>query len=116
MSNSDNTENTAYIATQGSSALAGVGTNPTGKKLDENTAHVDPHKGSTALDSVGTVPENIQKNPAQTQPQPKNATEYVTGAISNVYTTAKETLLGIQSASTAKSQDQKAEDDKNKNL
>lgn len=57
---SENTENTAYIATQGSSALAGVGTNPTGKKLDENTAHVDPHKGSTALDSVGTVPENIQ--------------------------------------------------------
>ncbi|RGB32896.1 hypothetical protein C1646_669806 [Rhizophagus diaphanus] len=108
MSNTENTENTAYIATQGSSALAGVGTNPTGKKLDENTAHVDPHKGSTALDSV--------ENPAQTQPQPKNATEYVTDAISNVYTTAKETLLGIQSASTAKSQDQKAEDDKNKNL
>jgi hypothetical protein len=52
-------ENTAYISTQGSSALDGVGTNPTGKKFDENTAYVDPHKGSTALDSVGAVPENI---------------------------------------------------------
>jgi len=49
-------ENTAQITTKGSSALAGVGTNPTGKKLDKNTAHVDPYKGSSALDSVGVIP------------------------------------------------------------
>jgi hypothetical protein len=53
-------ENTAYVATQGSSALDGVGVNPTGKQLDENTAHVDPQKGSTALDGVGVVPDEMQ--------------------------------------------------------
>jgi hypothetical protein len=57
---SSESDNTAHIATRGSTALEGVGTNPTGKILDENTAHVDPHKGSTALDGVGVVPENIQ--------------------------------------------------------
>ena len=57
---SSGSENTAHVAPHGSTALEGVGTNPTGKKLDENTAHADPHKASTALDGVGVVPDNIQ--------------------------------------------------------
>ncbi|CAG8736116.1 13094_t:CDS:2, partial [Funneliformis mosseae] len=68
-------------------------TNPSGVE-PEPIAHVN--KGSSALEGVGAIPvDNKQKQENLTQPQPKNATEYVTGALSNAYTTAKDTLGNI---------------------
>ncbi|CAG8478552.1 12917_t:CDS:2 [Acaulospora morrowiae] len=54
-------ENTAYVPVKGSTALEGVGTNPSGKKFDDNVAY-PKEQGSTALGSVGTNPLQAAKS------------------------------------------------------
>ncbi|CAI2192617.1 12552_t:CDS:2 [Funneliformis geosporum] len=100
-------DNKAHISAKGSSALAGIGTNPTGDEPNKHIAHVD--KGSSALDGVGAIPIDTQKQEQLSQPQPKNATEYVTGALSNAYTTVKDTIgnLGTNQTTTDKTKSDK---------
>ncbi|CAG8530677.1 2289_t:CDS:2 [Acaulospora colombiana] len=54
-------QNTAYVPIKGSTALEGVGTNPTGKKFDGKTARAD-QKGSSALEGVGSNPMAMQSD------------------------------------------------------
>ncbi|KAG9285881.1 hypothetical protein G9A89_013306 [Geosiphon pyriformis] len=134
---SSNGEHTARIIPQGSTALEGVGTNPTGERpVDKNVpiAHISK-KGSTALEGVGTNPtgekplyeqqehtnttsdansqgfEKLVKGDVKVDPGTPTLVEKASGAIDKAIGVVKESVGGLVGSNSMKvtGADQKAE-------